>query len=310
MNDALPVADLIIRRGMKVDERCQNCGLDGESIQHVLFDCGPARYVWALSGIPQPEGGFEAGNLFSNIDYLLNIRKITRGENEDKRAWPWIIWFLWKSRNDLLFKGTRWSPEEISLKAKTESVEWFLAQQVENEVSLESRIEGKQKVRKWLPPPRDWLMCNVAFEWDRNTSGLGVAWVVRNHRGVVTIHSRKAFSHIQSLDQARFVTCQWAVESMTSLHMNKVVFAGDFKDLFLAIQKPQHWPALRYQSDELNRFFVLMEEYQLKWVSPKENRGAAFIAQSVTRQGRNQSYVASGHPEWLFEFFVNESRAF
>lgn len=55
LSEALPLAELILNRGMKVDERCQVCGVEGESIQHLLFECDCARYVWALSGISQPE---------------------------------------------------------------------------------------------------------------------------------------------------------------------------------------------------------------------------------------------------------------
>lgn len=110
-----------------------------------------------------------------------------------------------------------------------------------------------------------------------------MAWVVRNHRGVVIIHSRRAFSNIRSLDDARFATCLWAVESITSLHFNKIIFAGDFKELFLAVEKPHNWPALRYQTDELIRTLATMEEHRFQWVSVEENKGAAFIVQSVTR---------------------------
>lgn len=89
-----------------------------------------------------------------------------------------------------------------------------------------------KKKQRWVPPRQDWLMCNVEFEWVKNSKLLGVAWVVKNHRGVVLIHNRRAFSNIGSLDEARLVTILWAVESMTSLHYNKVVFAGDFKEIF------------------------------------------------------------------------------
>ena len=52
LSDALPVSDLISAKGMNVDERCQLCGLDGESIHHTLFQCSGESQVWALSGIP------------------------------------------------------------------------------------------------------------------------------------------------------------------------------------------------------------------------------------------------------------------
>lgn len=42
----MKVSDLINKRGMKVDNRCQTCGMEGESILHVLFQCDPARQAW------------------------------------------------------------------------------------------------------------------------------------------------------------------------------------------------------------------------------------------------------------------------
>lgn len=85
--------------------------------------------------------------------------------------------------------------------------------------------------RRWIPPRKDWLMCNVGFDWVQQTKLLGVAWVLRNHREVVLIHSRRAFSTIGSLDEVILVMILWVVESLTSLHY-KMVFAGDFKDIF------------------------------------------------------------------------------
>ncbi|KAF8109048.1 hypothetical protein N665_0103s0004 [Sinapis alba] len=152
-------------------------------------------------------------------------------------------------------------------------------------------------------------MCNVAFDWDRLSKLLRVAWVVRNHRGVMSIHSRRAFSSIGSLEEVRFTTILWAIESMSSLHYKNIIFAGDFKDIFCVILKPSQWPAFGYQAEELKRLLAGIDDYKLRCVSKEENRGATFIAQSVSRQGRMQSYVAVGHPSWLFEVFVNESRS-
>ena len=46
LSDALPVAELILNRGMQINGRCQTCGLEGELIHHVLFQCPPARQAW------------------------------------------------------------------------------------------------------------------------------------------------------------------------------------------------------------------------------------------------------------------------
>lgn len=308
LSGALPVAELIIKRGMKIDTRCQACGEEGESILHMLFQCAPARQVWALSGVPRPEIAFEDGSVALNLHYLSQLKPNSQGDVKALRAWPWMLWGIWKSINDLIFKGNRWLPQDIKDKAMNEAEEWFLAQEVDDETKKLSEIVVEPRKGKWSPPPKDWVMCNVGFEWIKSTKKLGVAWVVRNHRGVVIMHSRRVFSEIRNLDEARSVSILWAAESMTSLHLNKVVFAGDFKDIFLAVKKPLQWPLLRSKVKELNQLLHLMSDFQLKSVLKEENRGAAIIAQSVTREGRVQSYVANGHPSWLFEFFVNESR--
>lgn len=137
----MPVSELIIKRGMQIDDRCQTCGVEGESILHALFQCDPARQVWALSGIPHPEIGFDEGSLFGNLNYLLKLKNSKRGEITVNRTWPWLLWGIWKSRNELIFKGMRWLPEEIKEKVVYEAEEWFLAQEVEEETNKRSANE-------------------------------------------------------------------------------------------------------------------------------------------------------------------------
>lgn len=57
ISNALPTADLITSKGMKVDKRCQTCGEEPETINHMLFACTFAREVWTSSTIPNPRGG-------------------------------------------------------------------------------------------------------------------------------------------------------------------------------------------------------------------------------------------------------------
>ena len=75
LSGALPTSDLIYARGMRVDLRCQACGDEGETINHLLFSCCFARQVWALSPIPRKVNGFDHDSVFANMSYLL------QGEN-------------------------------------------------------------------------------------------------------------------------------------------------------------------------------------------------------------------------------------
>lgn len=151
-------------------------------------------------------------------------------------------------------------------------------------------------------------MCNIAFEWCENRNLLGGAWVLRNERGVVVCHSRRAFSNITSKDGAKLQVILWAVESMRSMKFNRVMFAGEFADLFNAVKRLEAWPSLLFQGGEILMETKGIKEVRWQVISRRQNRGANLIAQSVTNQGLTQSYVARSHPNWLFEVFVNESR--
>lgn len=157
---------------------------------------------------------------------MIEIKKRSLGEAEKKRAWPWIIWRIWKSRNDFLFKGIRWTAKEIAKKAFEDSEEWFLAQIVEEKIIQAEPRELSKEKQKWLPPPKEWCMCKIAYEWDKTLRIVGVAWVVRNHRVVVLFHSRNSFAEVGNKEEAKLLTILWAMESMVSLHLNKIVFAG------------------------------------------------------------------------------------
>lgn len=122
INAALPTADLLIARGMKVDNRCQSCRGESDSINHLLFECCFARLVW---------NGFDEASVFTNLHYLLNLNNISHLNEEDKRVWSWILWNLWKRRNEMLFEGRCVSAEELVQTAVKEANEWFTAQLVE-----------------------------------------------------------------------------------------------------------------------------------------------------------------------------------
>lgn len=71
LSNALSVNDGLLSRGLKIDPRCQRCGMEGESINRVLFSCPAAQRVWAQSNFTFPRRGFENMSLYENFNYLL-----------------------------------------------------------------------------------------------------------------------------------------------------------------------------------------------------------------------------------------------
>lgn len=69
------MADNLIHRGMKTDSPCQIYGMEGESLNHVLFACTIAKQTWAFSNFPHPPNGFDHDSVYFSIFYVLKTRK-------------------------------------------------------------------------------------------------------------------------------------------------------------------------------------------------------------------------------------------
>lgn len=308
VSNAIPVGELMIKRGMKLDPCCQLCGFEGESVNHLIFTCPLARQVWALSLIPLPENGFDMDSFYSNLHFLLTGLNDTNSTKEARRRFPWFIWHLWKNRNVFWFEGRRFNAFEIVQKIMHEADSWFLAVELE-----ESRLEEEKRVEqsvilKWEPPQVSWLKCNIGVNWRKEIALGGAAWVLRDSEGKVLMHSRRAFTGLNNLNELKFQVLMWAIESMVSHRLNRVIFAIDDDVIVGAVSRPKAWPSFKGMSA-----VILFELRKIeRWSFLKEvkfrNRGAFLIAQSVTRDLRLQSYVAAGYPFWLQDVFENEKR--
>lgn len=148
LSNALSVNDGLRAKGMKVDVRCQRCGQEGESINHVLFTCPAARRVWAQSCFLFPRRGFEHITLLENFNYLLSLPKALKIPEELERSFSWLLWMIWKNRNSFIFEGKEFSAEDTIMKVMEDSKQWFDAQKIEmtRNVAMEHNTKS---VSRW-----------------------------------------------------------------------------------------------------------------------------------------------------------------
>ncbi|XP_018478413.2 uncharacterized protein LOC108849362 [Raphanus sativus] len=305
LSNALAVSEECIARGMKVDPRCQRCGDDGESINHVLFSCPAASLVWAASGFPFPQRGFENRSLFENFSYLLSIGKDSRVPKELRQVFPWILWMLWKNKNAFSFEGKDYAAENTVAKCREEATRWTEITGVAKAEEAK-RNQCKKVDSTWRAPERERLKCNIGISWCRKTNLAGMGWIVRTSSGDTVLHSRRAFNGVSSLMEAKRLGLIWAVESMTSLKLHNVSFEVEDRDLVASVNKPKSCPTLRAYGEELKEVLNCSREWELESVSRRANTVAFKIARSVTEQKRYQSYVAQGSPSWLRSLLVEE----
>ena len=107
-------------RGIQGDIYCARCGDPEESINHVFFECPPARQVWALSKIPSHPNIFPIISFFANMDHLF--WRVNPKMNDHQFAW--ILWYIWKCRNNKVFSNMDIDPRETLKIAELESSLW------------------------------------------------------------------------------------------------------------------------------------------------------------------------------------------
>ncbi|KAG7549361.1 Reverse transcriptase domain [Arabidopsis thaliana x Arabidopsis arenosa] len=302
LKGAIAVEDRLRTRGIHNKDGCLMCEEEIETVNHILFQCPLARQVWAVANVPFPVSGF-GDSIFANISHLLQLSQMNTIPQDLRFVNSWILWILWKNRNKLLFEGEGSQVTKIVAKALDDGKQWLLAQNKGKQIEKLHREQSSD----WIPPLNGDLKCNIGFAWSKKKALAGASWIVRNSVGNVLLHSRRSYSQVHSLFDAKIKSWEWALDSMNKHHLENVTFGASTSDIIQALSKPKDWPAIVGHIAELLShtkdkpfWFILMEPSRC-------NRGAMKIANSVITGLRLQSYVAKSHPRWLSDFFHSES---
>lgn len=129
-------------RGIKCDTQCQMCGADEEYVNHVLFECPLALQTWVISNIPSCSGVFPTQSVFTNMDYLF-----WRLPKEPYLSYfPWILWCIWKNRNDKIYNNKTRTPFDMLRSVEIEGALWAEAQIKESTIQDSYTSMGTQIV--------------------------------------------------------------------------------------------------------------------------------------------------------------------
>lgn len=303
LKGALPVFDRLQSRGLRLFDGCMFCGEMKETINHILFLCPFTRLVWALSNIPSPLMGY-GSSIFQNLHHLFSLQNFGLASPIPIATFTWILWNIWKNRNSMLFEGFSLRPDVLLQKAWDDSNEWSL---VHLQVPRDNKMISHPN-SSWCPPFSGEVKCNIGFAWTKRFAISGASWVVRDCLGNVLLHSRRSYVNVTSAFDAKIKSWEWALESMHSLNMEKVIFGASTLEIIQALHNPNHWPALVSHITPLLLFSGTKPHWLLSFESTMSNLGATMIATSVTSDLRLNSYVASGSPFWMTGFFTEEQR--
>lgn len=190
---------------------------------------------------------------------------------------------------------------------QSETEEWFSAQASRN-CNNSSRVFDPGKVLlPWIKPPPNWLKCDIGMSWSPLSCSCGVSWLLRDVLGTVLLHGRNSFINIYSLDQAHYHSLVWAINSLSSLHYNGIIFGSSSYDLTSALASSDDWPLLQMFTSDIKIGLLKIPKWRVLYEDISSNIGAFQIAHSVIADNRFQSYIARGSPSWLLSLFQSQA---
>lgn len=104
-------------RNVNTTIRCSHCG-EAETTMPLLYRCDFAEKVWKLVPCAQTFESRSVQSVGTSLGETRGIICLPPPELERLFS-PWIIWALWKNRNQKIFNNKQFTPEETENKPST-----------------------------------------------------------------------------------------------------------------------------------------------------------------------------------------------
>jgi ribonuclease HI len=227
-NNILPDKENLFKRKCVNDPLCVICGLQVESVGHVLWSSASAKDVWL-------ECCRRIQKSTSDEDDFLNIFEKLMGklETEEVSFMACVARQVWLRRNKVVFGEELQSPSKV-IQLATVQMEAFTEAEIRRSRGLTPTAVAE--VTTWSRPPEGYLKCNWDASLDAERKIMGVGIIVRNHEGSVRAMKCMARPFINDPSTAEAIAAWAAVDMCGQLQFTKVVLEGDSMELVKALR--------------------------------------------------------------------------
>ncbi|XP_010456752.1 PREDICTED: uncharacterized protein LOC104738246 [Camelina sativa] len=270
--------------------------MEEEDINHAIFLCPPARQAWALAHVPVRPQLFPTSSVYANVDHFLD--PISPGSQV--QVFPWMMWYIWKTRNTRVFENQAERPDEVARVAEGEALSWQEAQvDVEGEEFPSTTTGLTPGYRRGLSLPTIFMgqRCYVDGSWKATDVFAGAGWCCISSEGSPPMLGATNFRRSLSPLHAEVKAFIWAMRCMIGHDFRDVAFLTDCSDLVKMVSSPTDWPAFATYLDDIRIDREEFSSFSLIYVS----RNANVRADSLARQAR----VSLHHVLFVYNFPPN-----
>nr|ABD65056.1 hypothetical protein 27.t00122 [Brassica oleracea] len=234
LTNCVSVCSQLADRHCHPNRTCPRCGQHEETVNHMLFECPFATQTWSLETLPIEPRELPRPSIFDNFDYLLHRIHKRNGTEECLARIPWILWFLWKARNEKVFNNKDISPLEVFQSAASEAASWRVAQIIPEAPEVNDNLSVLEP--QYRPPQRHFF--RVDASWKEDDARYGGGFVMENEDGSTLFGSFPSNRVLPPL-HAEFGTLLWAMKSLLTLGHVSMAFESDRMQLVRLIEEEE-----------------------------------------------------------------------
>ncbi|KAJ9182498.1 hypothetical protein P3X46_006489 [Hevea brasiliensis] len=175
--DKLPTNDTLHKRLPHFDPCCPFCG-EMETSKHLFFSCPHAVAIWINSPLRLRSVFLHSVDVKDCWTELLIPLRNHEDHQQLIQLLVFILWHVWKSRNEKIFRNVIISPQDIIAATLKHFEDFSLAND-----SISKQSELNHSTLALTPPPVNVIKLNFDAAVDRNRRRGAIAVVARNLEG-------------------------------------------------------------------------------------------------------------------------------
>ena len=225
------------------------------------------------------------------MDYLFRRKKITGEPWLDRNPYPWIIWYIWKVRNDKLFGRIDRDPLELVRYAESECQAWFDANAM---VLPNPQVQNIEEPRVLSLGN----ICMVDGSWTSLSqfSGCGCVWMDSLEK--VQFMGTRNYPRRESALHSEVEALRWAMENMHQ-HSTCQSVGTDCKDLIAMIKELHVWLSFATELERIETLKICFSDFKITHIPRAQNHISDFLAKTTRSFYRDFCFIGCSIPVWL-----------
>jgi ribonuclease HI len=281
-HNLLPTKDNLLKRGVVQESLCPICGLETESITHILWSCSSAMDVWSVCGKTFQKSHFCGSDFLQLVEEMFN-----KCDREEFGFFVRIARQIWFRRNSVVH-GEDFLHPNLLVKGTMESSEEY--KQANLGDSALPKSVGVQA--KWQAPPTGTYKVNWDAAVDSVNGRMGIGIVVRDYEGhVIAARSVTIMGNLEPIAAEALAAFQ-ATNFSKDLGLQHIILEGDALQVVKAVNCPsRNWSRFGQLVEDTRMVIHSFSSWRVSHISRVANSAAHGLAKAAVKHIIDQVWM-------------------